>query len=193
MLVDALKQEKLPLSVFLGGELLLTPQVLERAQAKDIPTLHDTPYVLLELPFYQPVPSYANDVLFNLQVLGYKPILAHPERATALQKHPQFLESFARAGVLFQVNAGSLLGRYGKSARNMATHLLHTGKAHFLATDSHNLTGPQDFSSLQSQSSLPITALAHENPSRLMSGSLIQEVPPVVADSFFSRILKRLS
>ncbi|EEG77508.1 tyrosine-protein phosphatase [Dethiobacter alkaliphilus] len=193
LLVENLKQEGVPLSVFLGGEILLTPQVLEQAQAKKLPTLHDTPYVLLELPFYQPVPTYAGETIFQLQALGYKPILAHPERILALHNNYKQLDEFGQSGVLFQINAGSLAGRYGKAAKHMAAELLKRGSVHFLATDTHNSTGPGDFTNLKQKSELPIDELVHNNPARLLSGGSVASVQPPKAPSLLERLCKHFS
>ena len=66
-LSHALREAGIPLTLYLGGELLLTPALSKLAAERTLPTLNGTSYVLLELPMFQPVPLYLRDVLFALQ------------------------------------------------------------------------------------------------------------------------------
>ena len=87
--------------------------------------------MLVELP-YQPWPIYAEQTLFNLQVAGYVPILAHPERYTAIQANPNLMYSLAERGVLGQVTAGALLGDHGGPAKRTAETLIKHNLTQFL-------------------------------------------------------------
>jgi protein-tyrosine phosphatase len=190
LLVNTLKQEGMFLSVSLGGEITLTPQVAELAKKQKLPTLNDTPYVLLELPFFQPVPHYTKETIFTMQTSGYRPILAHPERTAALQKDKRHIQSLARSGVLFQINTGSLCGHFGKSAMKLAYNLVDTGMAHFLATDSHTPACLKEIEKLSASNDLPFAALTHHNPSRLLDGALVDPVAPIKQYSLFRRICR---
>lgn len=140
LLKDALTQAQLPLTVHLGAEVLLQPAVAEMARKKSLPVMGGTNYILLELPFYQPLPPYLQHTLFTLQAMGYRPILAHPERVEALKDNLEEIYNLTQLGVLLQVNLGSFSGIYGKRAQRTARRIIGNGLAHFLATDSHDTT-----------------------------------------------------
>jgi protein-tyrosine phosphatase len=69
---------------------------------------------------------------------GYVPILTHPERLSWIDGRYEVVEQLGRAGVLMQVTAGSLTGRFGRKPRYWAERMLGEGRVHLLATDAHD-------------------------------------------------------
>lgn len=92
--------------------------------------------ILVDLPLID-MPLAAQDILFQVQLRGYTPILAHPERNRYLHGHPSLIRELVERGVQVQVNSGSLEGIYGKQARRMARGLLEEGVARLVASDAH--------------------------------------------------------
>ncbi|MFQ5934621.1 MAG: CpsB/CapC family capsule biosynthesis tyrosine phosphatase, partial [Dehalococcoidia bacterium] len=88
-------------------------------------------------------PNYVEDVLFQLQLQGLTPVLAHPERIEALQRHPHLLGSFVERGMLTQVTAGSITGHFGRRVQRFTHSLLRRGLVHIIASDTHFSTGPR--------------------------------------------------
>ncbi|PQJ11652.1 hypothetical protein CJD36_007600 [Flavipsychrobacter stenotrophus] len=83
-------------------------------------------------------PPMLNDVLFNMQANGYRPILAHPERYTSLHNNfDRFLE-FKDRGCLLQLNLLSLTGYYGGNIMNTARRLLDKGLYDYCGSDMHH-------------------------------------------------------
>jgi len=83
------------------------------------------------------VPQDLDSLIYELGLRGITPILAHPERAFFMLENPDRVKAFVDKGVPLQVNAGSLLGRYGPASAKFAQEMLDRRQAHFLATDSH--------------------------------------------------------
>jgi protein-tyrosine phosphatase len=108
-------------------------QLIEK---KDILTFGSN-YVLFELPFMQ-APSNLTTTMFNLQMAGYKPILAHPERYQYW--HDQFdqYQSLCDKDIHLQVNINSFAGAYGPQVKKMAERLVDNNMVTFLGTDCHN-------------------------------------------------------
>lgn len=125
------------LQVSLGTEISLEPDLLQWLADGVARPLGATRYVLVELPFFG-YPPYTEDVIFQLQVHGYRPILAHPERNAELAAAPRRMEPLVERGVLAQITTTSLLGGFGPAARNAATEFLQRGWAHVLASDAHS-------------------------------------------------------
>jgi protein-tyrosine phosphatase len=97
-------------------------------------------YLLVECP-YGAWPMELELHIGRLSALGIRPLLAHPERSAGVQAGDG-IERVARAvdrGVLVQVTAGSLSGRFGGSAKKCARALLDAGLVHVLASDAHNV------------------------------------------------------
>lgn len=98
--------------------------------------LGGTSFVLVEFAGFA-VPPNAVEALRGLVEGGYRPVVAHPERYGAVQSQPQRVAPWIEAGCHLQVNAGSLLGRYGTAARTAALALLREGAVSYLASDHH--------------------------------------------------------
>jgi protein-tyrosine phosphatase len=97
-------------------------------------------WVLLEMPFTG-WPLRLPEILRDLEIRGYGAIIAHPERADAIQRSPDRMRDIVGRGALVQLTAGSFLGEHGPSARRTALMLLAGGAAHLLASDAHS-AGP---------------------------------------------------
>ncbi len=96
-------------------------------------------YLLVEVPDYG-LPRGLTEIFYDLQLVGLTPILTHPERNPTLQNDRSRVEEWLKRGVLIQVTAGSVIGRMGRHAEQMAHELLANRWVHFLATDAHNTT-----------------------------------------------------
>ena len=93
-------------------------------------------YVLVEMSFFQPYPNF-HKVLFDLQMKGYKPIFAHPERYSYF-RHTDQLQQIKDYGALLQMNLLSITGYYGKPIREQAQKLIDKDMIDFLGTDLHH-------------------------------------------------------
>jgi len=96
-------------------------------------------YILVEVPDYA-LPRGLGETFYQMQIEGLTPILTHPERNPTLQNEPGRIAEWLRGGTLVQVTAGSVMGRMGRKAEQMAHDLLAKRWVHFLATDAHNTT-----------------------------------------------------
>src|SRR5215213_2454797 len=97
----ALDAARLPLRLWAGMEIFLTPQTPHHLAEGRAWTLAGTQYVLVEIP-YEPWPPFTEQALFELQVAGYTPIFAHPERYVAIQRDPNLMYRLAERGILGQ-------------------------------------------------------------------------------------------
>jgi tyrosine-protein phosphatase YwqE len=95
-------------------------------------------YLLVENSYVQEAWNL-DQMLFDLMVKGYKPILAHPERYGYYHGKKARYEKLHANGTLFQVNLLSLAGHYGKDVKQMAEFLLEKDLIDFVGTDMHNI------------------------------------------------------
>ena len=125
------------LELRLGFELTPARPLLREDPARY--ALDGTDAVLMEALFHGPL-----DVLVALgehaERNGLRPVVAHPERAEAVQQEPALAADLAARGWLLQVNATSLLGRHGEVAEELGWRLLEEGHAHLVASDGHRKT-----------------------------------------------------
>jgi protein-tyrosine phosphatase len=134
----SLAQAGIAVQLLTAGELALTK----------IPDLDDDeltalclgngPYLLIESPYTQQVPSLLETALFNVQLRGFKPVLAHPERSPSFMSDATRLERLAERGVLCSVTAMSVTGAFGERVRDFTSRLFAAGIVHNVASDSHD-------------------------------------------------------
>lgn len=93
--------------------------------------------ILVEMSYLFRSPNL-EDALFELQMAGFKPILAHPERYLYMADR---LEEFGRLhenGCRFQLNYISFTGAYGLDSLRIIRYLARRGHCDFLSTDLHS-------------------------------------------------------
>jgi protein-tyrosine phosphatase len=102
-------------------------------------TIDGKNYLLVEFAPYS-IPPEIDQIFHELQLAGLTPIITHPERNRILGRHTDWLDKWVSRGCAVQVTAGSLLGRFGPNAREIATEWLESDRIHVLASDAHNAT-----------------------------------------------------
>nr|WP_289037966.1 CpsB/CapC family capsule biosynthesis tyrosine phosphatase [uncultured Allobacillus sp.] len=120
-----------------GQELRIHGDLLEGLQEGTSIPLGNTDYMLVEFPSNH-VPRYTERVLFDIQSAGYKPIIVHPERNSDLIQNPDKLLELVQNGVLTQVTAASIAGKFGKKIKEFSMQLIESNLTHFVASDAHN-------------------------------------------------------
>ncbi len=111
---------------------------LDELLEKDIPllTLKDN-LVLVEFSFIRQ-PIDLKDKIFQLQIKGYQPVIAHPERYLFFGAHKESYDELKNMGCLFQLNLLSLVGYYGKKQVELANYLIKKKYVSLLGSDAHN-------------------------------------------------------
>ncbi|MDO9576266.1 MAG: CpsB/CapC family capsule biosynthesis tyrosine phosphatase [Candidatus Cloacimonadales bacterium] len=129
------KAENIEIDLYPGFEIYLEPGIHQKIADHKL-SLNGTKYILIETNmsgFTRELPQ----ILYDLVHHGWKPILAHPERYSDIINDPLTAEELIHKNLLMQINAGSLLGDYGRAVQNAAWFLVENGFAHFLASDDH--------------------------------------------------------
>ena len=140
MRLRALVQEAgIDLHLVTGGDVHLTHDLGAGLASGRIPFLHRSHYFLLE-PDHQILTPHLDRFCTGLMARGYRPVLTHPERLAWMSAHLDLITRLHQSGVVMQVTAGSLTGRFGSEPRRLAEHMLENGLVDVLATDAHNLT-----------------------------------------------------
>lgn len=167
-----------------------------------VPDLHDerlrlggTDYVLVEFPFLG-IPPRSAEVLAGIRAEGYIPVVAHPERYEAAGSSLATLTAWRQAGAYLQVNCGSLVGRYGKPAADLAWRLLGMGAVDLLASDYHSrgrlYNGDSAALLEEVDADEQADLLLRVNPGRMLDGMPPLPVAPVVVRYGLWRRLSRV-
>ena len=132
----AIEEAGLDLQLYPGAEVALTASTLDAAIVS-LPSLAGTRHLLVEVPAYADWQT-ARRLIFELQLRGYRVVLAHPERIPALIDAPERARELTAGGVVLQVTMAGLLGRLSKGTARLARWLVAQGLAGLLATDAHD-------------------------------------------------------
>lgn len=137
---QALADEGIELTLVVGADVHVAPDLPEKLKAGRVPTLNGSRYFLLEPP-HEIVPPNFETLVRRVIEKGYVPILTHPERLGWASSHYDIIDSVNRAGCLVQITAGSLTGSFGRRAQEMADRMLEEGRVDIIASDAHNVQG----------------------------------------------------
>lgn len=141
--------------VLLGGEIRVDDEVLAQidklpAPAAGVLALAGSRYLLLELDRARAVPVAGRgprravaddprDLVHELVLAGWRPILAHPEFFPWLLQDGSLLEDLVARGATLQVTAMSITGDFGRTPQDAAHRLIDAGLVHFVASDCHGV------------------------------------------------------
>ena len=120
-----------------AAEYLINKSLIKEAEERELLTIQKK-YVLLEMSYLaQPLELY--ETLFKIQINGYIPILAHPERYTFLFSNFSEYYKLKKRGCQFQLNLLSTTGCYGKKISSISERLLKEKLIDFVGSDIHNI------------------------------------------------------
>lgn len=139
-LKDYLRDNAIDLEIYPGCEAFISPELPQLVSTGQVCTLNNTRYILIELPMNS-IPIYTMDVIYQLKLDGFIPVIAHPERNLNISKNPGILADLIARGALTQVNASSLKGLFGKMIQEAAVTLARHNMIHLLASDAHTTGG----------------------------------------------------
>jgi protein-tyrosine phosphatase len=134
---EAVAKEGIDIQIDAAAEYFLDEHVEDLLKQKEpLLTVNDK-NVLVEFSMAFPAMNI-KDILFEMQMQGYQPIIAHPERYVYLQRNKEFYTELRDIGCLFQLNILSISGHYGKSVTELAHYLLKNGFYTLAGTDLHH-------------------------------------------------------
>jgi tyrosine-protein phosphatase YwqE len=105
-------------------------------------------YILVELSFMQ-APVNLFDIIFKLQLEGYKVVLAHPERYNYYKMEDY--KEFINRGVILQINFLSLIGYYSPQIKKKTESLIDAEMVGLVGTDCHNMNHAELYKKCQTQ------------------------------------------
>ncbi|MFQ5963870.1 MAG: tyrosine-protein phosphatase [Candidatus Scalinduaceae bacterium] len=171
-----LKELQIDLEILPGSEIHINFGLMGSIKNGEVLTINDGgKFILLELPFMF-IPPGTEKFIFDLKLLGIVSIISHAERITMFQRNPKIVEQLVKSGALVQVTAQSLLGNFGSRERKCVERLLKHKMVHFIASDTHSLTGRPPILSKAVEKAAKIIgdkearALVSDNPGQIING-----------------------
>lgn len=131
--------EQWNVDVHLAAEYMIVNDFhLRVSQAADTLAVFPDRSILVEMS-YSFRSKNLEQTLFELNMAGFRPILAHPERYLYMADCLSDFDRIAEMGCRFQLNMISATGKYGPESVKIMNYLLKRGLYSFMATDLHSL------------------------------------------------------
>ena len=123
------------IKIVYASEYMLDTTLIKKAQNGSLLCIKDN-YVLVEMSFIsEPVGLY--EILYEIKVNGYIPVLAHPERYLFYRDLKDYFK-LKKFGCMFQANLLSSTDYYGKEVRRNLDRLLKKNLLDFVGSDIHH-------------------------------------------------------
>lgn len=136
-LCHKLAREQIPLKLYFGMEIFASESMASKMLNQQLIGLNAGNTYLIEFPF-DADPEWIEGRLEEVQDLGKRLLIAHPERYFCVQDYPELVYEWISRGCLTQLNKGSMLGRFGRDVYRTAKTLLDNGLVSCVASDAHS-------------------------------------------------------
>ncbi len=177
-LVEELKHQNIDIELYLACELMATPLSLEWLKENRIASYNQTKWLLVEIPYLSDVQFEINveDTFKTLLSMGYKILIAHPERYKQIQNDYSLMAVWRSIGCKFQINRTSLLDTAREVERNLSWKFIEDDYCDVIATDAHrtsvrNIKLSDAYAMVEARfGSEKAKRLFNDNPQRLIDG-----------------------
>lgn len=126
-------------STALAAEYMVVNDFEERAEHPEELLTFSDGSILIEMSYFFRS-SNLEQALFDLNLAGLNPILAHPERYLYMVGCRKDFERFQDMGCRFQINYASLTGKYGPDSLKILDYLFDQDMVSFVSSDLHSLS-----------------------------------------------------
>jgi len=132
-----LQKNNINVEVECAAEYYLDDHFEEQLKTKNLMTFGDN-NVLVETSYLNPANNFF-EVLFNLRMGGYQPVLAHPERYVFMYDDFDIYKDIFARDVYFALNLASFVGYYSKESKKVAEWLVKEKMVHLIGSDVHHV------------------------------------------------------
>lgn len=137
LMKKAITEANIPIQMEAATEYFLDETFIERLDNDEPLMTFGDNYVLFETSFINE-PPLLKEATFKMNIKGYKPVYAHPERYLYLIENDNLLEEMIDRDIFFQLNLNSLTGMYSKPVQKFAEKLIDKKAVRFVGTDCHH-------------------------------------------------------
>jgi protein-tyrosine phosphatase len=127
----------LKIEIDAAAEYYFDETFMQKIINRDLMTFGEN-YVLVEFAFHSP-PHFVDEMFFELQSRGYRPVVAHFERYMYYIGKIEKAIEWRQKGINIQINLNSLTGHYGPDIRRQAEKLIDASEFDFVGTDCHRI------------------------------------------------------
>ena len=196
ILQKAINDNNIDIELYLAAEVFYLPNLVE-ISSNPILTIGLGKYMLIEFTT-NIYPTGFENILFDLQIKGITPIIAHPERYRFIQKDIKILESWLDKGYILQVDAGSVLGFFGLKTKGITLKMIKNGFIHLMGSDAHNnkkrnFCLSDAYDEVAKLTSIDFVNMLKQNSSNLLDGKKIEKISSnIMTENKFSYLKEKI-
>ena len=138
-LKDELNKREIEIELEVAAEYYVDKNFENLLEKDNILSFGEEKYLLFELSYFTP-PHDLNNLIYEIKLKGYTPVLAHPERYIYLHDDFNRYIDIKEMGLLFQINLVSMVGYYNGGIKTVAKQLIQNGMVDFIGSDTHHMT-----------------------------------------------------
>ena len=132
-----LKNRNIEIELEVAAEYYADETFDKLLKKREILSFGKAKYLLFELSYFTK-PQELESLIYEIQLAGYTPVLAHPERYTYFHDSiSNYINLKEATDVLFQINIVSIVNYYSKTISKVAKELINEGLIDFIGSDTH--------------------------------------------------------
>lgn len=139
ILKEELIRREIEIEIEVGAEYYADDNFEILLENSDILSFGKEKYLLYELSYFTLHHDIEN-LIYNIKLKGYTPILAHPERYFYFHSNFNKYRELKEMGTLFQINLNSINGYYNKDIKRVSNQLIKNSLVDFIGSDTHHMT-----------------------------------------------------
>ena len=132
-----LKKRNIEIEIEVAAEYYADDNFEKLLDCKDLLSFGAENYLLFELSYFTP-PQDLESLVYEIQLAGYQPVLAHPERYVYLHDNIEKYRAIKDMGVLYQINLNSIINYYSREVTEAVKGLILNGMVDFIGSDTHH-------------------------------------------------------
>lgn len=133
-----IEEKGIEIKIYAGQEIMLHKNTIDDLDDGLLGGLNGSEYYLFELNPLK-FDKRLTEVIYELTLHGVVPVIAHPERYKYIIENIERINRLIDEGCLFQLNAGSIEGVFGRDVKKCAKKLLKAGVYDFIGSDAHGI------------------------------------------------------
>ncbi|MFS1511038.1 tyrosine-protein phosphatase [Chengkuizengella sp. SCS-71B] len=176
----SVQREGMNIKILAGHQVLIYEDVVEDYKKNLVLSLNNEhQYIFISFPLTH-IPPYTRRVIYELQMLGLKPIIVLPERNPVILENPNILYQLVWNGSFTQIGASSITGKFGKNIQKLALQFIAQQLTHFVATDEDEFDDLiQSYQKIQQEFGASTRYKMLENANKLANNRLFISEEPV--------------
>lgn len=179
-----LAEHDIPLNVLPGQAIHLAEGLPKALNDGTLLTINDNGKHLLMVCPEQELPSYTEQLLYEMQLKGLVPIISGPERNERIIEQPDIIYQLVKNGAIVQMGAKSIHGQFGMKVKKFAFQLLKANLAHVIASEATKMNDGNDtlkhtYAEIKKKAGIEKVYMLQENAEYIVKGEMVHREQPV--------------